>query len=61
MKVEDQMDWMAFIMWLVGMGLIVYSLGFIAAIGLFFLFASDNAMACRRLEKMGFTDWWKYQ
>ena len=37
------------------------AVGYLVAFGLLLLFISDNVYACRRLENMGFTDWWKYQ
>jgi len=59
MKTEDKVDFIAFLMTLVGFGLITYSLGHIASLGLLLLFWSDNIYACRRLEKIGFVNWWQ--
>jgi len=61
MKTETGMDYLAFLLWFIGISLICYSLGFIPTLGLFLLFASDNIVACRRLEKNGITNWWKYE
>ena len=61
MKTEDKVDIVAFLMTLAGFSLITYSMGYIASLGLFLLFWSDNIYACRRLERNGFVDWWKYE
>jgi len=59
MKTEDKVDFIAFLMTLAGFGLITYSLGYIASLGLLLLFWSDNIYACRRLERNGLNDWWR--
>ena len=59
MKTEDKVDLVAFLMTLAGFGLITYSLGYVATLGLLLLFWSDNIYACRRLEKIGFINWWQ--
>jgi len=59
MKTEDKVDFIAFLMTLTGFGLITYSLGYIASLGLLLLFWSDNIYAYRRLEKIGFVNWWQ--
>lgn len=61
MKTETKMDLFAFFLWLIGLSIITYAVGYLVAFGLLLLFISDNVYACRRLENMGFTDWWKYQ
>jgi hypothetical protein len=46
-------DLTAFTMTLIGFGLITFSLGNIASLGILLLFWSDNIYACRRLERNG--------
>lgn len=59
MKTETKMDYLAFLLWVIGLAIIAYNLGFVIVFALFLLFASDNIMACRRLEKNGIINWWK--
>ena len=61
MKTETKMDLLAFLLWLTGLSIVTYHAGYAVGFGLLLLFVSDNIHACRRLEKMGMTDWWKYQ
>jgi hypothetical protein len=61
MTTEAKMDWLAFFLWLIGLSIITYTVGYLSSFALLLLFVSDNIHACRRLEKMGFTDWWKNQ
>jgi uncharacterized membrane protein YhaH (DUF805 family) len=61
MTTETKMDWLAFLLWLIGLSIITYTIGYLSSFALLLLFVSDNIMACRRLEKMGFTDWWRCQ
>lgn len=61
MTTENKMDLFAFFLWLVGLSIITYVVGYLVAFGLVLLFASDNIAACRRLEKMGFKEWWRYE
>jgi hypothetical protein len=60
-KTETKMDLLALLLWCVGISIIIYYAGYAVAGGLLLLFVSDNIQACRRLEKMGMTDWWRYQ
>lgn len=61
MKTETKTDLLAFLLWLVGLSIITYYAGYAVALGLVLLFVSDNIQACRRLEKMGMTEWWRHQ
>jgi len=61
MTTENKLDFVAFFLWLIGLSIITYAVGYLAAFGLTLLFVSDNIYACRRLENMGFKDWWGRQ
>lgn len=61
MTTETKMDLVAFFLWLIGLSIITYTLGYLVAFAVLLLFISDNIQACRRLEKIGMKDWWKYQ
>jgi hypothetical protein len=59
METKNKVDFIAFLMTFAGFGLLTYSLGYIASLGLLLLFWSDNIYACRRLERNGLNDWWR--
>lgn len=61
MTTENKLDLIAFFLWLIGLSIITYAVGYLATFGLTLLFVSDNIHACRRLENMGFKDWWGRQ
>lgn len=61
MKTETKTDLLAFLLWILVLSIITYCAGYAVALGLVLLFVSDNIQACRRLEKTGMMDWWKYQ